>query len=67
MEDAGHIHHESHGEDAHGHFHEHKMMGDPQKVVKQIKKALEEREGCRVTLFDHYHANPKVVAFLLLF
>ncbi|KAG6549620.1 hypothetical protein Mapa_008598 [Marchantia paleacea] len=48
MEDAGHIHHDSHEDDGHGHFHEHKMMGDPQKVIKQIKKALEEREGCRI-------------------
>jgi hypothetical protein len=32
----------------HGHNHAYSSMGDPEKVIKEIKTALEEHEGCRV-------------------
>ncbi|KAL3701958.1 hypothetical protein R1sor_019980 [Riccia sorocarpa] len=48
MEDAGHFHQDSFTGESHEQYHEHKLFGDPQKVVKDIKKALEDHEGCRV-------------------
>lgn len=44
-DDLGH-HHE--GDDEHGHSHGPRPTGDPEKVIKEIKTALEQHEGCRV-------------------
>lgn len=39
---------EHHGDDDHGHNHGPRPTGDPEKVIKEIKTALEQHEGCRV-------------------
>ncbi|CAM6110784.1 unnamed protein product [Calypogeia fissa] len=44
VDDFGH----DHDDDEHGHSHGPKTFGDPEKVIKEIKTALEQREGCRV-------------------
>lgn len=42
------LHHSPHGDDEHEHNHGPRPIGDPEKVIKEIKTALEDREGCRV-------------------
>jgi hypothetical protein len=50
----GHGHHDEHGgqEGAVMNIHKHSSVQDPLKVIKDVKRALQDQEGCRVDLLN---------------